>query len=148
LSIANMPRTDEMEVLQKASSVEGIKVPEKKLDEAGLKDGQVMCYVNGQQAEVKDKWDFINEVANSIPEFNNYMGSCAGAGSGDFHMYRAFRRKERFRLNAMKRDEIRVRVTTIVSALLVACERFPHRRKRIRTTQINAMRFRTITKKR
>jgi len=102
-----MPRTDEMEVLQKASSVEGIKVPEKKLDEAGLKDGQVMCYVNGQQAEVKDKWDFINEVANSIPEFNNYMGSCAGAGSGDFHMYRAFRRKERFRLNAMKRDEIR-----------------------------------------
>merc|ERR1712195_137565 len=103
----NMPRTDEMEVLQKASSVEGIKVPEKKLDEAGLKDGQVMCYVNGQQAETKDKWEFINEVANSIPEFNNYMGSCAGAGSGDFHMYRASRRKENGRLGAMRRDSER-----------------------------------------
>ena len=44
-----MPRTDEMEVLQKASSVEGIKVPEKKIDEADLKKGEVMCYVNGQQ---------------------------------------------------------------------------------------------------
>ena len=73
-----------------------------------------------------DKWEFINEVANSIPEFNNYMGSCAGAGvyiagfglmlmvsdcasgSGDFHMYRAWRRKENFRLAAMRRDENRV----------------------------------------
>ena len=61
------------------------------------KKDEVKCYINGAtvcrarrlscsspswcaQAEVQDKWDFINEVANSIPEFNNYMGSCAGAG--------------------------------------------------------------------
>merc|ERR1712159_503966 len=68
---------------------------------------QVKCYINGAQAENMDKWEFINEVANSIPEFNNYMGSCAGAGSGDFHMYRAWRRKENFRLAAMRRDENR-----------------------------------------
>eukprot|EP00658_Telonema_sp_P-2_P046062 TRINITY_DN3414_c0_g1_i5.p1 TRINITY_DN3414_c0_g1~~TRINITY_DN3414_c0_g1_i5.p1 ORF type:complete len:204 (-),score=73.19 TRINITY_DN3414_c0_g1_i5:632-1243(-) len=64
----------------------------------------VKCYVNGIVSEVKDKWEFINEVANSVPEFNNYMGSCAGAGSGDFHMYRASRRKENFRLASMRRD--------------------------------------------
>jgi len=101
-----MPREDEMAVPQKASSVAGIKVPEKQTDEP-VDGDNVKCYVNGRQAEVKDKWEFINEVANSIPEFNNYMGSCAGAGSGDFHMYRAFRRKEAFRLNAMRRDDFR-----------------------------------------
>ena len=60
-----MPRTDEMEVLQKASSVEGIKVPEKKLDEAGLKDGQVMCYVNGQQ--VGSDFCFPRSALTAVP---------------------------------------------------------------------------------
>merc|ERR1711970_587336 len=51
-----------------------------------------------------DKWDFIQAVANAPVAFNNYSGSCAGSGSGDFHMYRQWRRKEFSRLSQMDRD--------------------------------------------
>jgi len=81
--------------------------------------------------QAPDKWDFIQAVANAPVGFNNYSGSCAGAGtdidcdgdsadkhspradgvvrccvagSGDFHMYRQWRRKEFSRLAQMDRD--------------------------------------------
>jgi hypothetical protein len=42
-----------------------------------------------------------------ILEVSNVMGSTAGAGSGEFHNYRATRRKELFRLAKMDEDEKR-----------------------------------------
>merc|ERR1719249_122508 len=48
---------------------------------------------------------------NKAPEFNhNIMGSSAGAGSGEFHLYRQMRRKEQVRLQVLgerlERDEL------------------------------------------
>ncbi len=40
----------------------------------------------------------------------NVMGSCAGAGSGEFHMYRNHRRKELARLETMDNEEKRKRL--------------------------------------
>merc|ERR1711907_153522 len=60
--------------------------------------------VKGADGTPPDKWDFIHAVANAPVTFNNVSGSCAGAGSGDFHMYRAWRRKEFNRLAQMDRD--------------------------------------------
>merc|ERR1712070_803831 len=60
--------------------------------------------VKGKDGKTPDKWDFIQAVANAPVAFNNYSGSCAGSGSGDFHMYRNWRRKEFSRLSQMDRD--------------------------------------------
>merc|ERR1712072_1244362 len=60
--------------------------------------------VTGKDGKKADKWDFIHAVANAPVTFNNVSGSCAGAGSGDFHMYRSWRRKEFNRLAQMDRD--------------------------------------------
>merc|ERR1711934_431648 len=60
--------------------------------------------VKGKDGKPPDKWDFIQAVANAPVAFNNYSGSCAGSGSGDFHMYRQWRRKEFSRLSQMDRD--------------------------------------------
>jgi len=53
----------------------------------------------------------VDHDVNRAPEFNhNVMGSSAGAGSGEFHLYRQMRRKERNRVAQLnyrrKRDEL------------------------------------------
>jgi len=40
-----------------------------------------------------------------MPVIRNNSGSTAGAGSGDFHQYRAQRRKEMFRLGFLERQQ-------------------------------------------
>merc|ERR1712086_309573 len=83
-----------------------------------LKDGQMSDQwgmglrgeVKGKDGKPPDKWDFIQAVANAPVVFNNYSGSCAGSGSGDFHMYRNWRRKEFSRLSQMDRDAKKERI--------------------------------------
>lgn len=53
----------------------------------------------------------VDRDVNRAPEFNhNVMGSSAGAGSGEFHLYRQMRRKEQNRVKQLafrkKRDEL------------------------------------------
>jgi len=53
----------------------------------------------------------VDHEVNRAPEFNhNVMGSSAGAGSGEFHLYRQMRRKEQSRVKQLayrkKRDEL------------------------------------------
>jgi len=53
----------------------------------------------------------VDRDVNRAPEFNlNVMGSSAGAGSGEFHLYRQMRRKEQSRLKQLAyrktRDEL------------------------------------------
>merc|ERR1712241_833548 len=49
-----------------------------------------------------------DKYINRAPEFNhNIMGSSAGAGSGEFHLYRQMRRKERNRQAVLNYRKIR-----------------------------------------
>mmetsp|Transcript_6983 Transcript_6983/g.17878 ORF Transcript_6983/g.17878 Transcript_6983/m.17878 type:complete len:181 (-) Transcript_6983:60-602(-) len=41
----------------------------------------------------------------SMERVNNVSGSCAGAGSGDFHQYRAIRRAEQERLDELEKEK-------------------------------------------
>lgn len=51
----------------------------------------------------------------SVPEFvRNVMGSSAGAGSGEFHVYRHLRRKEYARQKFIQEKAHKVNVTTII----------------------------------
>lgn len=49
------------------------------------------------------------DYANAVPSFvRNVMGSSAGAGSGEFHVYRHLRRKEYARQKAMQQQGMKV----------------------------------------
>ncbi|KAI9307334.1 hypothetical protein BJ944DRAFT_23601 [Cunninghamella echinulata] len=52
--------------------------------------------------EYKPK-DFVRNV--SVIMLITYIGSSAGAGSGDFHVYRALRRREYSRLQSLEEEE-------------------------------------------
>lgn len=56
------------------------------------------------QAEELDKK--LRHIVEDVPDrIYHIMGSCAGAGSGDFHTYRHSRRREQERLKRIREED-------------------------------------------
>merc|ERR1719510_79752 len=87
---------------------------------------KVLTYAEHQKIKLDRLFDkckdgravFIPEMPSKIPERDvnqvretqyNIMGSCAGAGSGEFHSFRKSRRREYARQSILKYREIRDR---------------------------------------
>eukprot|EP00899_Mesostigma_viride_P000201 jgi/Mesvir1/10181/Mv05156-RA.1 len=70
------------------------------LPEPGLPDNKPKVDPSKENLEEK-----LRRIVDTVPgKLSSTSGSSAGSGSGDFHEYRGYRRKEIFRLNRMEAE--------------------------------------------